>query len=48
MAYGDCVERMLEIASWIDELQNMRSLAAAIADAKVGRNMTEHELIEED
>ena len=48
VAYGDCVERMLEIASWIDELQNMRSLAAALADAKAGRNMTEHELIEED
>ena len=28
--------------------ENMRILTAAIADAKAGRNMTEHELIEED
>ena len=28
--------------------ENMRILATAIADAKAGRNMTEHELIEED
>ena len=28
--------------------ENMRILAAAVADARAGRNMTEHELIEED